>query len=510
MPDAARGTRNRLHPWSLMSSALTIKSQCQKCGSRLDVSSELIGTLHHCKVCKANFVIPATAIMSGRVVGDYWMQKRLGGSLRSDVFLAKRLSSNERVAVKVLNPFLDVSLAQLQEYIRIFRSEYFQNHPTIIGYLEAGEVDQHRFLVAEYFPVEDLKALLLRVGPLPEGKLLALAQQAAMALEFAWSSSQIAHGTLKPANLMLLGANDLKIPEFGFYNLLVRTGNQRHENDVEDVAYMSPEQIDNQPADFRSDMYGFGAALYHLATGAKPLAPTRANALLGESDSLSVPPMPPAHQVNVKLSREFSEFLSRLLNLQPENRPESWSRVAEQALHLSTQVAVGTETQSFAVPAVRVEREPESPKPQQRRNRSRRKRKAGDGHRLVPVTSLPANTSTGAPKWLLPFLVIALIALVMIFGAVALSRPRDPEKTKREQADLEAARRRQERLNRLRKQYEDAMRFAAENPDDLQGAIDRFTDVRTEGVGTEYQKLAHERILALRKKLRQRQPQGRR
>jgi serine/threonine protein kinase len=513
-----------------MSAISTITNKCPQCGVRVEVSYDLIGTLCHCRECKTNFVAPATGVVAGAVIGDFWVQKKLGGSLRSDVFLAKQLSTNRRVSVKFLTPFLPLTLAQVQAYVRRQQDPRLVTHPNIVVYTSAGQWEQHLYLVSEYLAVENMKELLRRLGPLPEGKLLKTALQIAQSLDFAWRTFGLYHGTIKPANVMILGKAELKLPELGFYELLAAVNVRPHQNDTEDSAYFSPEQAHGAKLDFRTDIYSLGSTLYHLATGAKPLSPLQGEHLVAKTgDRL----YPPAHEINPKLSEGFSEFLAGLIELNPADRPAAWADLIadiEEQRALRTTGPKGdtdsyqtvTSTHRFDSPrknqhSARAEPasagataptpppgvEPAKAPPKEiapiPKTRSRRARRA-DLIYHQPQSAIPETTS-GAPPWVLPFLGVALLVIVLGVGAALIWGPdsRQPALPPTPGPTANKTAQDNDRPRQIAKAYDDALLYAQNHPEDLDGAIQRFTDVRNAGIVTPYQQAAQREISRVNK-----------
>jgi len=140
----------------------------------------------------------------------------------------------------------------------------------------SGQADL--FLVSEFVRGETLRARLAR-GRLPRTELLRYAAALAGGLAAAHRQG-IAHGDLKPENIIVNGEEALKILDFGLAVL------RREPSPIamaEAVAgtpgYMAPEQLRGQPPDPRADVFAFGVILFEMATGRHPFAGDRGSML---------------------------------------------------------------------------------------------------------------------------------------------------------------------------------------------------------------------------------------
>jgi serine/threonine protein kinase len=156
--------------------------------------------------------------------------------------------------------------------------------------------------------------------------LLDIALQLAAAMDYACENFAMTHGDIKPGN-MLIRNNDhqLKICDLG----LARSGNSNENDSPDDVMvtplYAAPEiirQEKHQP-DPRSDIYSFGVVLYELCCGAAPFQGTLEEILEGH---LHQEPEPLLRQ-NPDMDREMAEFIGKMLQKSPDDRPASWKEV---------------------------------------------------------------------------------------------------------------------------------------------------------------------------------------
>ncbi len=213
---------------------------------------------------------------------DFQLLRKLGSGGMGTVFLARHLASNETVALKTIN----ARLAQEEDFVSRFNREARSllkiNHPNVAKIIASGDSkDGHCWLAMEYIEGPSLMHLLRDHRVLPESYAVMLAKQVADGLGHVWKTSALVHRDIKPENILVLRSrtgdelfplsDSAKVIDFG----LVKS-NQEDERltqtgmTIGTPLYMSPEQVRGEKLDCRSDIYGLGATLYHLLTGATP------------------------------------------------------------------------------------------------------------------------------------------------------------------------------------------------------------------------------------------------
>ncbi|MGE3842950.1 MAG: serine/threonine-protein kinase, partial [Vicinamibacterales bacterium] len=147
------------------------------------------------------------------------------------------------------------------------------------------EWEHNAVLVSEYVRGRDLRERLEQDGPLDLPALIAMGIDIAEALGAAHAAG-IVHRDLKPENIMLPDAGGVKLVDFGIARLMdlgetaTRTKLTAPGLLVGTPAYMTPEQLQGEQVDHRSDLFALGVVLYEAGTGTHPFAgPTRATTL---------------------------------------------------------------------------------------------------------------------------------------------------------------------------------------------------------------------------------------
>jgi Tol biopolymer transport system component/predicted Ser/Thr protein kinase len=214
----------------------------------------------------------------GTQVGPYEITALLGAGGMGEVYKATDTRLNRTVAIKILLQHFSGNPEMKQRFEREAQTIGALNHSHICTLYDVGQFEGTEFLVMEYLEGETLAGRLER-GPLPIPEVLKIAAEIADALDKAHRQG-ITHRDLKPGNVMLTKSG-AKVLDFGLAKLKqaqqsVTTSTLPTRADVTatgtilgTVQYMSPEQLEGQEADARSDIFALGTIIYEMVTGKK-------------------------------------------------------------------------------------------------------------------------------------------------------------------------------------------------------------------------------------------------
>ena len=244
---------------------------CQACGRSLEPACPRCGTrsragARYCAQC-------GTGLKDPLLYNRYWMRQALAQSSMSAVYQAEDIQLfNRRCVVKEmraqhLSP-MDRAEAErnFQREAAVLSSLSHPAIPQVYGYfLESGRC----CLVMEYVEGESLATLMARSGPLPEAEVLRYAAQVADVLVYLSSRTPpVVHRDVKPSNIILRGDPPRAIlVDFGVAK--PKAGRGPDTSAWGTLGYAAPEQAAGH-AEPRSDVYGLGATIYHLAAGDDP------------------------------------------------------------------------------------------------------------------------------------------------------------------------------------------------------------------------------------------------
>jgi eukaryotic-like serine/threonine-protein kinase len=198
------------------------------------------------------------------IAGRYRLLERLGTGAMAQIWLARDLELERQVAVKILRPDAD-----RERFRREARAVAGLSHPNVCRLYDFGETGEGPFMVLEYLPGGSLEDRLAAGAPLADDETRRIASEIAAGLAHAHESGLV-HRDLKPANALFDDQGRAKIADFGIV-LLTDTAALTETGTILGTAtYISPEQASGEPATPASDVYSFGAVLFHMLTGRPP------------------------------------------------------------------------------------------------------------------------------------------------------------------------------------------------------------------------------------------------
>jgi eukaryotic-like serine/threonine-protein kinase len=206
--------------------------------------------------------------MIGKTISHYKILDKLGAGGMGVVYKAHDTRLDRTVALKFLPPHLTKSDEDKQRFIREAKAAAALNHPHICTIYSVEEYEEQQFISMEFIDGTTIRWQLETKNPKP-GTAIDYAIQIAEALTEAHEKG-IVHRDIKPENIMVDSKNRIKVMDFGLAKLK-GTGNlTKAGSTVGTMAYMSPEQIQGQAVDHRSDIFSFGVMLYEMLTGQTP------------------------------------------------------------------------------------------------------------------------------------------------------------------------------------------------------------------------------------------------
>lgn len=257
-----------------------------------------------------------------REFGPYTLVRRHAIGGMSMVFVAHDSTLDREVALKILSEEFSADERRITAFEEEARITASFSHPHVVRVLTTGRAFDRFYIAMELVPGGHFEHQIRERGKIPELEMLPLAIEVAQGLKAAHAAGLI-HRDVKPGNILLDAEGHAKIVDFGL--ALVTQGGKAQATEVWATPYyVPPETIEGQPEDFRSDIYAFGATLYHALAG-KPSCgeETMATDILREAKKKVVP----LGVVDPSLSVEVCKIVDRAMAYDPKNRYSSYDEL---------------------------------------------------------------------------------------------------------------------------------------------------------------------------------------
>ncbi len=197
-------------------------------------------------------------------IGKYEVLSVIGRGGMGVVYKARDPQLDRLVAIKMI---IGANPALLKRFDTEARSTGSLQHQNIVTIYDFGNQDGNPYLVMEFLEGMSLESAMSSARPMTLSSKLGICIDVCNGLSYAHQRG-IIHRDIKPANVMLLNDDNVKIVDFGIARI-GDTGISRTEV-VGSLNYMSPEQFQTEPMDFRTDIFSTGVVLYRLLTGVLP------------------------------------------------------------------------------------------------------------------------------------------------------------------------------------------------------------------------------------------------
>jgi len=282
---------------------------CKKCATPLPSSKEIQVT--------DTIEVPKEELTTGTsYAGRYQIIEELGKGGMGKVYKAHDTEINEKVALKLIKPEVAADKKTVERFRNELKLARKISHKNVCRMYHLSKTEDAQYITMEYVPGEDVKSLIRKIGQLPIAKALSIAQQVCEGLDAAHKLG-VVHRDLKPQNIMIDDKGNARIMDFGIARSLKAKGITEAGVMIGTPEYMSPEQVEGQETDHRSDIYSLGVILYEMVTGRVPFEgdTTISIALKHKKET---PPNP--REFNAQVPEDLSWLILRCMEKDKERR----------------------------------------------------------------------------------------------------------------------------------------------------------------------------------------------
>jgi hypothetical protein len=315
---------------------------CPSCGSILEVTSAPLFADRTCPVCSEQIHVH-------RQFANYELTALLGQGGQGTVYRAMDQNLNRQVALKVLR----LDQGSDPAFVKLFEHEAkitaSINHPNVVRVYSFGTVDGRVYLAMELVDGGTFDDLLEKLGTVPEARVLQVGIQVAEGLRAGFEKGLI-HRDVKPGNILFAGDGSAKVVDFGLAVF--------HEQEAAQTGdiwgtpyYLSPERLNREQEDFRSDIYSLGAALFHAIAGRPPFEAEDASHVALKhlrTQAVSIQSFAPG------VSNATAYVINRTLAKNREERPASYDEFIQQLQYARDEVMARNRKGGPATPKSRV------------------------------------------------------------------------------------------------------------------------------------------------------------
>jgi predicted Ser/Thr protein kinase len=404
---------------------------------------------------------PLLGLLRTELSPEYDVERELGRGGMAVVFLANEVQLDRAVAIKVLPPEMALVPSVAERFKREARMAASLDHPNIIPVYRVGQVGGVHYMVQKYIEGRSLEAILALQGALPISVTLHILRCVTSALAFAHGRG-IIHRDIKGANILIDTDGRIVVSDFGIARAVEDVALTASGSVVGTPAFMSPEQCSGQPLGPQCDQYSLGIVTFQMITGSVPFTAPTLPAIMQHH---FFTPVPDIERLREGVPTELRDLVKRALEKKPENRyastddmlaavesipfSDSTRKRAEAALReLARGVGIGrisvagpgqgdaTVVRDIGVDAAAPPGTPEMldisgalatgtplapTRPMRSAEASIAPRAASPRPEAAPAA---APAAVRAPRRLVPWLVMAAIAIALAVGAVLLLQRR--------------------------------------------------------------------------------------
>jgi len=306
---------------------------------RPDIREEVGTLLKHraaanCLTPAAVFALAAEAFVNEEdnligttVAGKYQIRNCLGSGAQAKVYLADHIALDTPFALKRPNAEYRSDPKFRRTFLEEARRAVTLKHQNVARVHDVIDVGDDMFVVMEYVEGETLRSLINKRrslgspgGPFTFNEFLPIATQCLAALAAA-HEKRIVHLDVKPENIMLTPAKQVKICDFGVARRLAS------ENSTDTTtstwtfagtpAYMAPEVILSYQFDERADLFAIGIVFYEMLTGINPF---QADTVVATTARIVSEVVPTVSRINPEVDPKLEQIVMRLLAKEPDER----------------------------------------------------------------------------------------------------------------------------------------------------------------------------------------------
>jgi len=263
-------------------------------------------------------IISANMLQIGDQFEHYQIQAHMAQGGMSDIYRAFDLVNRREVVIKIPDHSMLGDPAQFERFQRELEVMKSLDHPAILKGLGSGKYNRVPYLVTEYVNGQSLRTMMENTASFATDWSVSLTKSIAAGMAYCHDNGVI-HRDLKPENIFISGEGQPVIMDFGL--ALTKSSHRVTYSNLSATMgtpdYMSPEQIEGQRGDERTDIYALGTILFELLAGRTPFTGDTNMAIMAQHINGTAPRL---DRINPSVSPQIAAIVATCLARNPEDR----------------------------------------------------------------------------------------------------------------------------------------------------------------------------------------------
>ena len=305
---------------------------CGNCGEQLLSSRQ--ADVPHTKTLQ----MPLKEVARGTIFANrYEVIEELGKGGMGKVYRVFDKTIKEEVALKLIRPEIAGSERTIERFSNELKFARKIAHRNVCRMFALDEEEGTHFITMEYVRGESLKSMVRMMGQLSAAQVVSLAKQVCEGLAEAHRLG-VVHRDLKPSNIIIDKEGNARIMDFGIARSLKEKGITGAGVMIGTPAYMSPEQVDAEEVDKRSDIYSLGIILYKMVTGKLPFEGDTALSIALKHKTET--PLDPK-QFNAQIPEDLSRVILKCMEKDREKRYQETKELLSELSKIEEEITTG-------------------------------------------------------------------------------------------------------------------------------------------------------------------------